>query len=135
MTEKIIESEITTKMLETDIKIASNGTINAFQYDINWMHLYLTYLEEDYGAKVDPAERIGISPEEALEEEKWRIDYARGVLAEVKAGEIKDPATALAKAHTLLIDGKQKLAYISYEIVKLYYALAEEFNIDLRTQS
>ena len=134
MTDKIIETEITIKMLETDIEIASGGTLNAFQYDIKWMHLYLTYLEEDYGAKIDPAKRIGVSPEEVLEEEKRRIEYAKKVLDEVKAGERDDPAKALAKAHTILIDGKQKLAYVSYEIVKLYYDLAEEFNIDLKTQ-
>jgi adenylate kinase family enzyme len=131
MTNKIIETEITAKMLTTDIELASGGTINGLSHDIKWMHLYLTYLEEDYGVKVDPVERFGVSPEVVLEDIKLRIEKAEKTLAEVQSGESEYPQRALIDAHNSLVEGRQRASEVSRKIINLYWELAEENNIEI----
>lgn len=131
MNSKIIETEITAKMLTTDIELASGGTINGLSYDINWMHLYLTYLEEDYGVKVDPADRFGVSPDAVLEDIKCRIKKAEETLAKVQAGECEYPQRALIDAHNSLVESRQVAAEISRKIVDLYFDLANENGIEV----
>ena len=131
MTNKIIETEITAKMLTTDIELASGGTINGLSHDIEWMHLYLTYLLEDYGVAVDPAERFGISPEAVLEEIKLRIKKAEYDLAMVQAGRHEYPQRALIEAHNSLVEGRQMASDISRKIVDLYFDLAKENDIEV----
>ena len=131
MTTKIIESEITAKMLTTDIELASGGTINGLSHDIDWMHLYLTYLEEDYGVKVDPAERFGVSPEAVLDDIKCRIENAEKTLAEVQNGKCEYPQRALIDAHNSLVEGRLKASEVSRKIINLYWELAEENNIEI----
>ncbi len=131
MTTKIIESEITAKMLTTDIELASGGTINGLSHDIEWMHLYLQYLEEDYGVKVDPAERFGVSPEAVLEDIKCRIEKAKKTLAEVQTDKCEYPQRALIDAHNSLVEGRLRASEVSRKIINLYWELAEENNIEI----